>query len=729
MRAKDIRLFCFIFLSLIIIFFSKILFKPCCFFIQDILYQFHPYRVFAQENIIKGTLPLWNPYIYSGMPFLANLQSSLFYPFTILFYLFNFPLAYKFFVVLHLFMGGYFFALLMKSLSNEKIFTKRVSNIAILISAALFMFNGCMSTRLQFLSILGVIIWIPLIVLLFRRGLKDKKIILFLSLSLSYQFFSGHIQYLIYTILILFFYAFFEIFMLKKGRIENNLIKVGFVFIAGGGMSIVFSFIQFLPSLEFLNLSVRGGEGFDYAMASIWSFSFQRAITFISPFFFGNPVGEKCWGEGQFWATCVYIGLFPLLFSLFYLLFKQKDKIVCFFNFCLISCVILAFGYYTPVYYLLYRNFFFFRWIRYPVTFMFLSVFFLCIVSGLSIDYLTGYILGFFGKTDNKAWMKKKQLWIKGLIFIAIMIDLFIFGMGQNPYLREIFFSVGGEKIEFLKKDKEIFRFFLAPNVYDEKDVEGINHLHAWINLKDNLYSNINVPFHLFNFDGQDIRIKYFDEFLDALVFSSSVEIIDKLLDLVNVKYLLNSFFPNVGYKKMKDGKVSIYQNVDFLPRAFFVNKAKFLPEKEILKYMKSHDFNPSEEVILESSSVQKTKGQEHSFFNEEESREKNKGEIAITEYEPNKVEIKYVLKKSAWLVLTDTYYPGWRVYVNGMRKQIYKADYCFRAIYLPQGKSMVRFFYEIPHAFRIGLYVTVFSIILLLIKMKNTACLWCKAK
>jgi hypothetical protein len=591
------------------------------------------------------------------------------------------------------------------------------------------MFNGCMSTRLQFLSILGVIIWIPLIVLLFRRGLKDKKIILFLALSLSYQFFSGHIQYLIYTILILLFYAFFEIFIFKKGRAENNLIKVGFIFISGGFLSIVFSFIQFFPSLEFLNLSVRGGKGFDYAMASIWSFSFQRIITFIRPFLFGNPLIEKCWGEGQFWATCVYIGLLPFLFSLFYLLFKRKDKTVCFFNFCLISCIILAFGYYTPVYYLLYRNFFFFRWIRYPVTFMFLSVFFLCIVSGLSIDYLTGYVLGFFGKTNNIAGMKKKQLWVKGIIFIVIIIDLFIFGIGQNPVLNNSFFLSKGEKIEFLKKDRSFFRFFLTPNISKVRDGEGITTLHAWINLKDNLYSNINVPFHLFNLRGQDIRIKYFDEFLDTIVFAGSMEIIDKLLDLVNVKYLFSPLFAQDGYKKVKNGRISIYQNVDFFPRAFFVNKVKFLPEKEILKYMKSHNFNPLEEVILEQSNVQRTKGQEHVFFNEVECRKKSKGEIAITKYESNKVEIKCVLKKSAWLVLTDAYYPGWRVYVNGVKNQIYRANYCFRAIYLSQGKSTVKFFYEIPCAFRIGLYVTIISIILLLIKMKNTACLWCKAK
>ena len=729
MRAKDIKLFCFISLSLIIIFLSKILFRPCCFFIQDILYQFHPYRVFAQENIIKGTLPLWNPYIYSGMPFLANLQSALFYPFTILFYLFNFPLAYKIFVVLHLFMGGYFFALLMNSFSTDKIFTKRISKMAILISTILFMFNGCISTRLQFLSILGVVIWVPLIVLLFQRGVKEKKIILFLALCLSYQFFSGHIQYLIYTLLILFFYNFFGTFILKKKCTKNHLLNIGFVFISAGFLSIVFSSVQFLPSLEFLSLSVRGGKGFDFSMASIWSFSFQRLITFIKPFFFGNPLKEKCWAEGQFWANCFYIGVLPFLFSLFYLLFKRKDKILSFFYFCLISCMILAFGYYTPVYYLLYRHFFFLHWIRYPATFMFLVVFFLCIISGLSIDYLSEYMSRLFSKSNKDVDINKKKLWIKSIIFIIIVIDLFILGINQNPALREFFFLFRGEKIEFLKKDKNFYRFFLTPNVSERRDGEGRTYLHAWLNLKDNLYSNINMPFHLFNLRGQDIRLKYYDRFLDSIVFAGSMEEIDKLLDLVNVKYLFSPFFANAGYKKVKDGRISIYQNVDFFPRAFLVNKVKFLPENKILKYMKSRDFNPSEEVILEQSNIHRVKEQEHSYFNEVECREKSKGEVAITKYETTKVEIKCVLKKSAWLVLSDTYYPGWRVYVNGVKNKIYRADYCLRAVYLSPGTSTVKFFYESPIVFRIGLYITIFSIILLLIKMQSKIYFWCKER
>jgi len=47
----------------------------------DILFYFYPYRDYVAEILRSGRIPLWNPYIFSGVPLLANPQTAVLYPF------------------------------------------------------------------------------------------------------------------------------------------------------------------------------------------------------------------------------------------------------------------------------------------------------------------------------------------------------------------------------------------------------------------------------------------------------------------------------------------------------------------------------------------------------------------------------------------------------------------------------------------------------------------------
>src|SRR3989344_6689653 len=53
---------------------------------DDQIRLFYPERTFANEMLTKNTIPLWNPYNFSGTPFLADLQSAVFYPLNILYF-------------------------------------------------------------------------------------------------------------------------------------------------------------------------------------------------------------------------------------------------------------------------------------------------------------------------------------------------------------------------------------------------------------------------------------------------------------------------------------------------------------------------------------------------------------------------------------------------------------------------------------------------------------------
>ena len=73
---------------------------------SDLILKHYPQRFFYARELWSGYLPLWNPYILSGTPFLAVANSSVWYPFTALFALL--PTDYAFGVVawLHLLIGA-----------------------------------------------------------------------------------------------------------------------------------------------------------------------------------------------------------------------------------------------------------------------------------------------------------------------------------------------------------------------------------------------------------------------------------------------------------------------------------------------------------------------------------------------------------------------------------------------------------------------------------------------
>jgi len=74
-----------------------------------------------------------------------------------------------------------------------------------------------------------------------------------------------------------------------------------------------------------------------------------------------------------------------------------------------------------------------------------------------------------------------------------------------------------------------------------------------------------------------------------------------------------------------------------------------------------------------------------------------------IVAEKPDRIEI--VLEQAApigaFLILNDTYHPGWRARVDGVEKEVIRANYAFRGIKLPEGAKHVVFFFDpmIPDA------------------------------
>jgi len=70
-------------------------------------------------------------------------------------------------------------------------------------------------------------------------------------------------------------------------------------------------------------------------------------------------------------------------------------------------------------------------------------------------------------------------------------------------------------------------------------------------------------------------------------------------------------------------------------------------------------------------------------------------GTAEVARYEAQQAVVEVEAERDSYLVFTDSYYPGWNAYMDGVKTNIYRADYLFRAVFVPQGRHTIQFRFE----------------------------------
>jgi hypothetical protein len=156
---------------------------------------------------------------------------------------------------------------------------------------------------------------------------------------------------------------------------------------------------------------------------------------------------------------------------------------------------------------------------------------------------------------------------------------------------------------------------------------------------------------------------------------------------------------PAVPLRKIYEQEALVYEVPAVLPRAALYSAAEILPDGDVLDRLKDPAFDPERTVIVsrELLSPEQT-GSLQSLPAGGPVRA-----ASIVEYKSQRVRIEAESAARALLVLNDSNFPGWRAYVNGEPAPILSANYLFRGVVVPAGKSMVEFRYE-PRSFQAGL-------------------------
>ena len=357
--------------------------------------QFISWASYAIDSLRNGLVPLWNPYNGMGAPFLANYQTAVFYPLNWLlipiYKLFGVPglsIGFSILVVVHLVIAAVGFSFVLKSLDR--------SNLAQFIGSFCWVFGGYIISRISFISMVWAFAWVSWIiyfVMKFRGNRSNYKIkpIILLSTVMLLQLLTGHAQTFAFTMglsLLVLFIPF------EHGLKENG--KRFLAFIGSLILAICVAAVQLLPTIEYLLLSQRSSEvGYDYA--SNFSFWPLRIITILFGGFWGNPGLNRFFAGGTYWEDQIYFGVFSIVLVVLLLtrflrkderkIFRKENRIILFYLFLCFFSYLLALGKNSFLYPVFYDYFPGVRLFQGPSRFLIIFSFAFCILMAYGFDY------------------------------------------------------------------------------------------------------------------------------------------------------------------------------------------------------------------------------------------------------------------------------------------------------------------------------------------------------
>lgn len=151
-----------------------------------------------------------------------------------------------------------------------------------------------------------------------------------------------------------------------------------------------------------------------------------------------------------------------------------------------------------------------------------------------------------------------------------------------------------------------------------------------------------------------------------------------------------------------KDG-ISIFENMNYLPRIRFISNIievkDFNAANDIMK--NDYNFDPSITALVENYHGSKTL---------------DNGKVISTDCSKNdKIKLSVDTGDNSYLILSDTWYPGWKAYVDGKETPIYKTNGVLRGILIQgKGKHQIEFVFK-PKSFYIGGAISIGTLLLMI--------------
>ncbi len=312
--------------------------------LADLILQNYPWKRFLLQAIGERELPLWDPYIFGGHPFLANGQHAGLYPLSAIYYLLPLPRAYGVFTVVQLGLAGLWMYVLARVIGARR--------TGSLLAGIAFELCGFLVVSAVHPMIIAAASWLPLLLALCDLTIRQARFMgrratlpwaLLGAAALGMQILAGHAEVTYFVLLTLGAFAAWRLGYVAattpRATWRQELLSPALLLLVMVVLGLCLGAVQLIPLYEVVQGSFRQSRSTLQDILG-WAYPPRRVLTFLIPNFFGNPThhtlrdvftgqtvpatvnayGQSIdafdWGIKNYVEGGAYLGVLPLLLAL-----------------------------------------------------------------------------------------------------------------------------------------------------------------------------------------------------------------------------------------------------------------------------------------------------------------------------------------------------------------------------------------------------------------------------
>jgi hypothetical protein len=699
-------------------------------FTSDIFNGELPGRVLIGQLIRHGQVPVWTNQLCSGLPLAGSPADPIGLA---AFSLLPPAAALDLFVIVLLLVAAHGAYGLARRLGADR--------PGAVLAGLAFAGSGYIACQLKHLAIVSTVVWLPIGLTLIDRALGDSgpeastpaRRALFLAafgLVFAEQVVSGFPQSAYICALA---YGSFTLFRAITDRHRFGSVRVWVALVGGLGLATALGAaagaVVLLPLSELGSVSDRA-EALGWEWSTRLAYWPRNILTFLVPYVHGDVSDLTYVGRSIFWEDYGYVGAATVLLAIYGGVRERRRAIVAFSILMTLVAYLFVLGAATPVFRVAYLVIPGMKLFRFPTRFL--------IVVDLGLALLAAVGLTRLGADLERLLKTSPRL--PGLIVLAICVgtalDLFVHQPRQNPMVSGRDWLAAPRTVEVVRADSAQPRTFTPGQGALHRRTfllaRGWADVHPYFELRDVLQPNTGAGF--WNTPSADcyagLSARWYVDLwgdhnraalmsqLAYLDFEARTLRVHPALATVlrthGVSHVLSPFpqqeaaFALVSH----DGNAYVYR-VDGTARVRFVRAARHVTSNEdAARRLLEPTFDPDREILLHEAP--ESVGPTIDEVNDSSSNA-TVSRPAVTHEDSGQLLIEAEAPEDGFLLLADTFYPGWTAHVDGRPTPIYRANLSVRGIRLPKGRHEVRFTYDLPGFWR-GLRITLLAVSTLLL-------------
>lgn len=719
----------------------------------------YAFREFGAAALREGNgFPLWNPYLFGGMPYVAAMHGDIFYPTFLLRMILPTDVAMTWGFIIHVFLAGLFTFIFLRSLGLG-FFGSLVGGLAYMLSGNVAGLVSPGHDGKLYISAL-----LPMALFLVVRGVRDGKQWAWgaLAITVGLAVLSPHPQLLQYMLLVAGALGLFLAFAdtgngaLPRAIAVRRLGASAIAVILGGAMGA----IQYLPVREYVPWSPRAlGKGWEDATS--YSMPPEEMVNFWFPQFSG--ILDRYWGDNGIHLHSEYLGVAVILLAVLAFAAGRpilSKKLLWFFTGVTIVALLWALGGNTPFYRLVYAIVPGTKFFRAPSTMLYVVSFGVAVLAAFGAEravhrevsrrFLVGWgvavlAIGFIGAVGglnnlavslaapqqlDRVYLNEPALFggaLRATLFGALAVTcLFLLGTGRIGREAGGYLLAGIVAVDLWSVERIYWRFSPpASQIYASDPI--IEYIKAQPEPGRVLPLRIGGDPFLFGDALMSHRVRnvlgyHGNELGRYQELGGGAPQYPRIgnpnyWDLMNVRYVLAPESLNVTGLKQVMGPVSnaygsttfLYQVTEENPAAWVTPAIVKATDEEMLGTILDPRFDIRRAALFDTAAsvaaVQLTVLPEPSAI-----------KARTTRFDPGAIDVELDAPAPAGsaLMVSENYYPGWGATVDGKAANIGRADMTLIGVELPAGARKIELRFSSP-PYEKGKSVTIAALLLAL--------------